>query len=89
MILIGNKIDLRQGQVTNQALEEEILPIMQEFKEVEVSELHTPALALNPADQGGAPLADVCRMLGQDPAERVRSLLLRSKRSFASNGSVI
>ncbi|GJJ13272.1 ERMES complex Ca(2+)-binding regulatory GTPasegem1 [Clathrus columnatus] len=35
VILVGNKIDLRGGIVTNQALEDEILPIMNEFKEVE------------------------------------------------------
>lgn len=35
VILVGNKIDLRGGQVTNEALEDEILPIMNEFKEVE------------------------------------------------------
>ncbi|KAF7314342.1 hypothetical protein MKEN_00906800 [Mycena kentingensis (nom. inval.)] len=35
VILVGNKIDLRGGEVTNEALEEEILPIMNEFKEVE------------------------------------------------------
>ncbi|KAK4056464.1 ERMES complex Ca(2+)-binding regulatory GTPase gem1 [Microbotryomycetes sp. JL221] len=35
VILVGNKIDLRQGHVTNEALEDEVLPIMQEFKEVE------------------------------------------------------
>ncbi|KIJ54421.1 hypothetical protein M422DRAFT_58414 [Sphaerobolus stellatus SS14] len=35
VILVGNKIDLRGGHVTNQALEEDILPIMNEFKEVE------------------------------------------------------
>jgi len=29
---VGNKIDLRGGHVTNQALEDEILPIMNEFK---------------------------------------------------------
>lgn len=32
MILVGNKIDLRGGEVTNQGLEEEIAPIMREFK---------------------------------------------------------
>ena len=32
MILVGNKIDLRGGEVTNEALEEEIIPIMNEFK---------------------------------------------------------
>ena len=29
---MGNKIDLRGGEVTNEALEEEIIPIMTEFK---------------------------------------------------------
>jgi Ras family protein T1 len=29
---VGNKIDLRGGQVTNQGLEDEIAPIMREFK---------------------------------------------------------
>lgn len=32
VILVGNKIDLRGGEVTNQALEEEVAPIMREFK---------------------------------------------------------
>jgi GTPase SAR1 family protein len=32
VILVGNKIDLRGGQVTNEALEDEIIPIMNEFK---------------------------------------------------------
>lgn len=32
MILVGNKIDLRGGEVTNEALEDEIVPIMNEFK---------------------------------------------------------
>lgn len=32
VILVGNKIDLRGGEVTNQGLEEEIAPIMREFK---------------------------------------------------------
>lgn len=32
MILVGNKIDLRGGRVTNQALEDEVIPIMNEFK---------------------------------------------------------
>ncbi|KAH8114388.1 mitochondrial Rho GTPase [Phellopilus nigrolimitatus] len=35
VILVGNKIDLRSGEVTNEALEDEIAPIMKEFKEVE------------------------------------------------------
>lgn len=32
---MGNKIDLRSGEVTNAALEEELAPVMAEFKEVE------------------------------------------------------
>ncbi|KAJ3532773.1 hypothetical protein NM688_g7374 [Phlebia brevispora] len=35
VILVGNKIDLRGGEVTNEALEGEVLPIMSEFKEVD------------------------------------------------------
>ncbi|KAK4686292.1 phosphatidylglycerol phospholipase C, partial [Tremellales sp. Uapishka_1] len=32
VILVGNKIDLRGGEVTNQGLEDEIAPLMREFK---------------------------------------------------------
>jgi GTPase SAR1 family protein len=32
VILVGNKIDLRGGEVTNEGLEAEIAPIMREFK---------------------------------------------------------
>ncbi|CAG8607356.1 13079_t:CDS:10, partial [Acaulospora colombiana] len=32
VVLVGNKIDLRGDQVTNQSLEDEIIPIMNEFK---------------------------------------------------------
>ncbi|KNE70213.1 small GTP-binding protein domain [Allomyces macrogynus ATCC 38327] len=35
IVLVGNKIDIRGEDVTNELLEEEILPIMTEFKEVE------------------------------------------------------
>ncbi|KAI9592050.1 mitochondrial Rho 1 [Syncephalis fuscata] len=35
VILVGNKVDLRSDDVTNQSLEDEIIPIMSEFKEVE------------------------------------------------------
>ena len=31
-MLVGNKIDLRGDQITNQSLEDEIIPIMNEFK---------------------------------------------------------
>ncbi|GAA5995100.1 hypothetical protein JCM5350_003269 [Sporobolomyces pararoseus] len=47
VILIGNKIDLRDGVVTNQALEEEIVPIMQEYKEVETCVECSAFLPLN------------------------------------------
>lgn len=43
VILVGNKIDLRGGQVTNEALEDEIIPIMNEFK-VRVSYYVLPLL---------------------------------------------
>ncbi|GBB88447.1 hypothetical protein RclHR1_00150043 [Rhizophagus clarus] len=35
IVLVGNKIDLRGDQITNQSLEDEIIPIMNDFKEVE------------------------------------------------------
>ncbi|RKP07064.1 EF hand associated-domain-containing protein [Thamnocephalis sphaerospora] len=35
VVLVGNKIDLRGNDVTNQSLEDDIIPIMNEFKEVE------------------------------------------------------
>ncbi|TNY18913.1 mitochondrial Rho GTPase [Rhodotorula diobovata] len=47
VVLIGNKIDLREGQVTNQALEDEIVPIMQEYKEVETCVECSAFLPLN------------------------------------------
>ncbi|GAA5932845.1 hypothetical protein JCM3775_002254 [Rhodotorula graminis] len=47
VVLIGNKIDLREGQVTNQALEDEIVPIMQEYKEVETCVECSALLPLN------------------------------------------
>jgi GTPase SAR1 family protein len=41
VILVGNKIDLRGGEVTNEALEEEIVPIMNEFKVIAIKILFT------------------------------------------------
>lgn len=38
--MVGNKIDLRGGEVTNEALEGEVFPIMSEFK------VSTPSLLL-------------------------------------------
>ncbi|CAI2168666.1 3676_t:CDS:10 [Funneliformis geosporum] len=35
IVLVGSKIDLRGDQITNQSLEDEIKPIMNDFKEVE------------------------------------------------------
>jgi Ras family protein T1 len=35
VVLVGNRIDTRGGDITNEALEDEILPIMNDFKEVE------------------------------------------------------
>ncbi|KND04037.1 small GTP-binding protein domain [Spizellomyces punctatus DAOM BR117] len=35
VVLVGNKIDVRGKDITNEALEEQIMPIMNEFKEVE------------------------------------------------------
>ncbi|WWD20979.1 mitochondrial Rho GTPase 1 [Kwoniella shandongensis] len=47
VILVGNKIDLRGGEVTNQGLEDEIAPIMREFKEVETVVECSASLPLN------------------------------------------
>ncbi|KZT44609.1 mitochondrial Rho GTPase [Sistotremastrum suecicum HHB10207 ss-3] len=47
VILVGNKIDLRGGEVTNEALEDEIGPIMSEFKEVETCVECSARLPLN------------------------------------------
>ncbi|RXK38758.1 mitochondrial Rho GTPase 1 [Tremella mesenterica] len=47
VILVGNKIDLRGGTVTNQGLEDEIAPIMREFKEVETAVECSALLPLN------------------------------------------
>lgn len=47
VILIGNKIDLRHGQVTTLALVNEIVPIMSEFKEVETCIECSAKLPLN------------------------------------------
>jgi Ras family protein T1 len=35
VVLVGNKVDLRGDDVNNDALEEQIMPVMDEFKEVE------------------------------------------------------
>jgi mitochondrial Rho GTPase 1 len=38
-VLVGNKIDLRGQDITNQNLEDEIIPIMNEFK-VKIQQLY-------------------------------------------------
>lgn len=35
VVLVGNKIDIRGQEITNSSLEEQVMPIMNEFKEVE------------------------------------------------------
>ncbi|KAH6563885.1 hypothetical protein BASA50_001313 [Batrachochytrium salamandrivorans] len=35
VVLVGNKIDIRGKEITNDSLEEQIMPVMNEFKEVE------------------------------------------------------
>ncbi|ODN75133.1 mitochondrial Rho GTPase 1 [Cryptococcus amylolentus CBS 6039] len=47
VILVGNKIDMRGGRVTNQGLEDESAPIMREFKEVETVVECSALLPLN------------------------------------------
>ncbi|KAI0345973.1 mitochondrial Rho 1 [Trametopsis cervina] len=47
VILVGNKIDLRGGEVTNEALSDEVLPIMNEFKEVDTCVECSAKLPLN------------------------------------------
>ncbi|GHJ86426.1 hypothetical protein NliqN6_2828 [Naganishia liquefaciens] len=47
VILVGNKIDLRGGAVTNEALEEEIAPLMRDFKEIETVVECSARLPLN------------------------------------------
>ncbi|KIP10221.1 hypothetical protein PHLGIDRAFT_85427 [Phlebiopsis gigantea 11061_1 CR5-6] len=47
VILVGNKMDLRGGEVTNEALEHEVLPIMTEFKEVDTCVECSAKLPLN------------------------------------------
>lgn len=47
VILVGNKIDLRSGNVTNAALEEELAPVMAEFKEVETCVECSAKISLN------------------------------------------
>lgn len=47
MVLVGNKVDLRQSDLADEALEEEIAPLMADFKEVETCIESSAPLALN------------------------------------------
>ncbi|KAI0689049.1 mitochondrial Rho 1 [Cytidiella melzeri] len=47
VILVGNKIDLRGGEVTNEELSAEVLPIMEDFKEVDTCVETSSKLLLN------------------------------------------
>jgi len=47
VILVGNEIDLRGGEVTDKALEDETVPIMNEFKETETSVECSARMPLN------------------------------------------
>lgn len=47
VILVGNKIDLRGGDVSNEALEDEIAPLMRDFKEIETVVECSARLPLN------------------------------------------
>ncbi|WFC95153.1 ERMES complex Ca(2+)-binding regulatory GTPase gem1 [Malassezia brasiliensis] len=47
VILVGNKVDMRQSDFADEALEEEIAPLMADFKEVETCIECSARLALN------------------------------------------
>lgn len=66
MILVGNKIDMRGGEVTNEALEDEIIPIMNEFKVRRV--FIDLVYDLKVFHLGSR---DMCRVLSQNAIERV------------------
>lgn len=63
---MGNKIDLRGGEVTNEALEDEIIPIMNEFKVRSV--ILFCILFLRVLHLGSG---DMCGMFGQNALECV------------------
>jgi len=63
VILIGNKIDLRGGEVTNEALEDEIVPIMNEFKVLPIVSRSVARLRFVLGSRG------LCGVLGEDVSE--------------------
>jgi hypothetical protein len=65
VILVGNKVDLRGGEITNQDLENEIAPIMSEFKVY----LLTPSTIIYSnlnCDEGSG---NLCGMLRENPSK--------------------
>jgi hypothetical protein len=86
VILVGNKIDLRGGEVTNKSLEDEIKPIMADFK---VRNHITPESVSAYPVEWCLGSRDVRRMLRKNSFERLRGVLLRSEGSPPPNGSLI
>ena len=82
VILVGNKIDLRGGEVTNEALEGEVLPIMNEFKVRCV--VHTTAYLT--VSLGSRHLRGV---LGAGPPQRPGGILPRPESGHTSGGTSI
>lgn len=81
VILIGNKIDLRGGEVTNEALEEEIIPIMNEFKAFPILSLSVVYLRFMLGSRG------LCGVFGKDVSERFGGVLFRAKSRTTSNST--
>ncbi len=81
VILVGNKIDLRGGEVTNEALEDEIVPIMNEFKVRlrATRSSHCIQLTRSPGSR------DMRGMLGQATIECVGGVLLCPEGRSASD----
>lgn len=75
VILVGNKIDLRGGHVTNQGLEDEIAPLMRDFKV-------GGSLYRMGIDSAGS--RDCRRVLGPPTPQRLGSLLLCPESRLAS-----
>lgn len=83
VILIGNKIDLRGGEVTNEALEDEIIPIMNEFKVFPILSRLIEYLRIALGSRG------LCGVFGEDVFERFRGVLFRPKGRAPSNSTPI
>ncbi len=81
---MGNKIDLRGGEVTNEALEDEIIPIMNESKV-----RSPPLIAVRSRQPESLGSRDMRRMFGQATIERVRSLLLCTEGCVAPYGTTL